>query len=222
MTILNKYIKKLRDSGLRPEFLNFLTYLFKIDMLIIIILNYFYIIIVLNQVLRELKIMKKNSYSYDDLITCGNGDLFGPGNAKLPLPPMLMFDRITEINENNGSYNKGSLKAELDIKDDLWFFDCHFKKDPVMPGCLGLDAMWQLVGFFLGWLGNPGKGRALGVGTVKFTGEVLQSVKNVRYEIDMKKIMSPGGTTVGLANGIVLADNKKIYSAESLKVGLFK
>ena len=127
--------------------------------------------------------MKKNSYSYDDLITCGNGDLFGPGNAKLPLPPMLMFDRITEINENNGAFNKGSLKAELDIKDDLWFFDCHFKKDPVMPGCLGLDAMWQLVGFFLGWLGNPGKGRALGVGTVKFTGEVLQGVKNVRYEI---------------------------------------
>ena len=185
-------------------------------------ITFSYIILGLNQVLRELKIMKKNSYSYDDLITCGNGDLFGPGNAKLPLPPMLMFDRITEINENNGTFNKGSLKAELDIKDDLWFFDCHFKKDPVMPGCLGLDAMWQLVGFFLGWLGNPGKGRALGVGTVKFTGEVLQSVKNVRYEIDMKKIMSPGGTTVGLANGIVLADNKKIYSAESLKVGLFK
>ena len=183
---------------------------------------FYYIILGLNQVLRELKIMKKNSYSYDDLITCGNGDLFGPGNAKLPLPPMLMFDRITEINENNGTFNKGSLKAELDIKNDLWFFDCHFKKDPVMPGCLGLDAMWQLVGFFLGWLGNPGKGRALGVGTVKFTGEVLQSVKNVRYEIDMKKIMSPGGTTVGLANGIVLADNKKIYSAENLKVGLFK
>ena len=183
---------------------------------------FYYIILALNQVLRELKIMKKNSYSYNDLITCGNGDLFGQGNAKLPLPPMLMFDRITEINENNGTFNKGSLKAELDIKDDLWFFDCHFKKDPVMPGCLGLDAMWQLVGFFLGWLGNPGKGRALGVGTVKFTGEVLQSVKNVRYEIDMKKIMSPGGTTVGLANGIVLADNKKIYSAESLKVGLFK
>ena len=166
--------------------------------------------------------MKKNSYSYNDLITCGNGDLFGPGNAKLPLPPMLMFDRITEINENNGVFNKGSLKAELDIKDELWFFECHFKEDPVMPGCLGLDAMWQLVGFYLGWLGNPGKGRALGVGTVKFTGEVLQNVKNVRYEIDMKKIMSPGGTTVGLANGVVLADNKKIYSAESLKVGLFK
>ena len=166
--------------------------------------------------------MKKNSYSYDDLITCGNGELFGPGNAKLPLPPMLMFDRITEINDNNGTFNKGSLKAELDIKNDLWFFDCHFKGDPVMPGCLGLDAMWQLVGFYLGWLGNPGKGRALGVSTVKFTGEVLQSVKNVRYEINMKKIMSPGGTTVGLANRMVFEDKKKIYSAESLKVGLFK
>jgi 3-hydroxyacyl-[acyl-carrier protein] dehydratase / trans-2-decenoyl-[acyl-carrier protein] isomerase len=166
--------------------------------------------------------MKKNSYSYDDLINCGNGKLFGTGNAKLPLPPMLMFDRITEINDKNGTFDKGYLKAELDIKDDLWFFDCHFKGDPVMPGCLGLDAMWQLVGFHLGWLGNPGKGRALGVGTVKFTGEVKQNVKNVRYEINMKKIMSPGGTTVGLANGIVLADNKKIYSAESLKVGLFK
>ena len=166
--------------------------------------------------------MKKNSYSYDDLITCGNGALFGPGNAKLPLPPMLMFDRITEINDNNGTFNKGSLKAELDIIDDLWFFECHFKEDPVMPGCLGLDAMWQLVGFYLGWLGNPGKGRALGVGTVKFTGEVIKSVKNVRYEIDMKKIMSPGGTTVGLANGLVFAADKNIYSAESLKVGLFK
>ena len=127
-----------------------------------------------------------------------------------------------KINDINGAYNKGFLKAELDIKDNLWFFDCHFKSDPVMPGCLGLDAMWQLVGFYLGWLGNSGKGRALGVGTVKFTGEVIKSVKNVRYEIDMKKIMSPGGTTVGLANGIVLADNKKIYSADSLKVGLFK
>ena len=166
--------------------------------------------------------MKKNSYSYDELINCGEGNLFGPGNAKLPLPPMLMFDRITEIYDDKGAFNKGLLKAELDIKKNLWFFDCHFKKDPVMPGCLGLDAMWQLVGFYLGWIGNPGKGRALGVGTVKFTGEVLQDVKLVRYEIKMKKIMSPGGTTVGLANGIVLADNKKIYSADSLKVGLFK
>jgi len=166
--------------------------------------------------------MKKNSYSHEELINCGKGKLFGPGNAKLPLPPMLMFDRITEINDDKGAFKKGFLKAELDIQKDLWFFDCHFKEDPVMPGCLGLDAMWQLVGFYLGWLGNLGKGRALGVGTVKFTGEVLQSIKKVRYEIDMKKIMSPGGTTVGLANGIVLADDKKIYSADSLKVGLFK
>ena len=166
--------------------------------------------------------MKKNSYSYDELINCGEGKLFGPGNAKLPLPPMLMFDRITEINDDKGAFKKGLLVAELDIKNDLWFFDCHFKEDPVMPGCLGLDAMWQLVGFFLGWKGNPGKGRALGVGTVKFTGEFLKNVKNVRYEIDMKKIMSPGGTTVGLANGVVLADEKKIYSADNLKVGLFK
>tara|TARA_Y100000996_G_scaffold38874_1_gene27010 strand:+ start:1108 stop:1608 length:501 start_codon:yes stop_codon:yes gene_type:complete len=166
--------------------------------------------------------MKKNSYSNDELINCANGKLFGPGNAKLPLPPMLMFDRITEINDNKGAFKKGILKAELDIKKDLWFFDCHFKGDPVMPGCLGLDAMWQLVGFYLGWIGNPGKGRALGVGTVKFTGEVLQQVKLVTYEIDMKKIMSPGGTTVGLANGVVFADEKKIYSAENLKVGLFK
>jgi len=166
--------------------------------------------------------MKKNSYSYKELIDCGNGQLFGPGNAKLPLPPMLMFDRITEINDVNGVFKKGALKAELDIKKDLWFFDCHFNGDPVMPGCLGLDAMWQLVGFYLGWIGNPGKGRALGVGTVKFTGEVLQDVKLVKYEIDMKKIMSPGGTTVGLANGVVFADEKKIYSADNLKVGLFK
>ena len=166
--------------------------------------------------------MKKNSYSYDDLINCGEGKLFGPGNAKLPLPPMLMFDRITEINDNKGAFKKGSLKAELDIKKNLLFFDCHFKEDPVMPGCLGLDAMWQLVGFFLGWIGNPGKGRALGVGTVKFTGEVLQDIKLVKYQIDIKKIMSPGGTTVGLANGMVLADDKKIYSADNLKVGLFK
>ena len=142
--------------------------------------------------------MKKNSYSYDDLITSGNGDLFGPGNAKLPPPPMLMFDRITEINENNGAFNKGSLKAELDIKDNMWFFDCHFKEDPVMPGCLGLDAMWQLVGFFLGWIGEPGKGRALGVNSVKFSGEVLKSVKIARYEVDIKKILKRKDAVVGL------------------------
>ena len=165
---------------------------------------------------------KKSVYDYDDLIKCGNGELFGPGNAKLPLPPMLMFDRITEIMENEGAFKKGVLKAELDIKSDLWFFDCHFREDPVMPGCLGLDAMWQLVGFYLGWLGNPGRGRALGVGTVKFTGEVLKNVKLATYEIDMKRILVKEGTTVGLANGLLKADNKKIYSAENLKVGLFK
>lgn len=118
--------------------------------------------------------MQKNNYSYEDLIGCGEGKLFGEGNAKLPLPPMLMFDRITEINNDAGTFRKGLVNAELDIKDDLWFFDCHFRGDPVMPGCLGLDAMWQLVGFFLGWTGEPGKGRALGVGAVKFTGEVLK------------------------------------------------
>ena len=166
--------------------------------------------------------MKKNAYSYNELINCANGELFGPGNAKLPLPPMLMFDRITEINDNNGAFKKGSLKAELDIKKELWFFDCHFKEDPVMPGCLGLDAMWQLVGFYLGWLGNPGRGRALGVNNVKFTGEVLKNVKKATYEIDMKRILIKEGTTVGLANGILHADGKKIYSAENLKVGLFK
>ena len=165
---------------------------------------------------------KKTSYTYKELISCGNGELFGPGNAKLPLPPMLMFDRITEISENKGLFKKGLMKAELDIKDNLWFFDCHFKEDPVMPGCLGLDAMWQLVGFYLGWLGNPGRGRALGVGAVKFTGEVLKNVKVATYEIDMKRVLIKEGTSVGLANGILRADDKKIYSAENLKVGLFK
>ena len=166
--------------------------------------------------------MKKSSFNYEELIGCANGELFGPGNAKLPSPPMLMFDRITEIDENKGAFGKGLMKAELDIKDDLWFFDCHFKEDPVMPGCLGLDAMWQLVGFYLGWLGNPGRGRALGVSTVKFTGEVLKNVKMATYIIDMKRILIKGETTVGLANGILLADDKKIYSADGLKVGLFK
>ena len=164
---------------------------------------------------------KKSSYKYEELIDCGNGKLFGPGNAKLPLPPMLMFDRISKISENTGAYKKGFIEAELDIKDNLWFFECHFKDDSVMPGCLGLDAMWQLVGFYLGWLGNPGKGRALGVNTVKFTGEVLKNVKLSTYEIDMKRILIKEGTTVGLANGILKADGNKIYSAENLKVGLF-
>ena len=165
---------------------------------------------------------KKCSFKYQELIDCGNGKLFGEGNAKLPLPPLLMFDRITEINDNKGNFNKGFVKAELDIKKDLWFFDCHFKEDPVMPGCLGLDAMWQLVGFFLGWLGEPGKGRALGVNNVKFSGEVLNKVKKAIYEIDIKRIIKKEGTVVGLANGSLFADNSKIYEAENLKVGLFK
>ena len=166
--------------------------------------------------------MQKNNFTYDELIACGKGDLFGEGNAKLPLPPMLMFDRITKIEHNTGDFKKGLIKAELDIKDDLWFFNCHFQGDPVMPGCLGLDAMWQLVGFFLGWTGEPGKGRALGVNSVKFTGEVLKNTKTATYEINMKRILKKEGTVVGLANGILSADGKIIYRAENLKVGLFK
>ena len=166
--------------------------------------------------------MQKNSYSYNELIDCGKGNLFGKGNAKLPLPPMLMFDRITEINQHSGEFKKGFIKAELDIKENLWFFDCHFKDDPVMPGCLGLDAMWQLVGFYLGWTGEPGKGRALGVNSVKFTGEVLKNIKMATYEINIKRILKKEGTVVGLANGILKADGKQIYTAENLKVGLLK
>jgi|TARA_B110000967_G_C18675630_1_gene455383 3-hydroxyacyl-[acyl-carrier protein] dehydratase/trans-2-decenoyl-[acyl-carrier protein] isomerase len=166
--------------------------------------------------------MQKNSYSYNELIDCGKGILFGKGNAKLPLPPMLMFDRITEINQDAGKFKKGLIKAELDIKNDLWFFGCHFQDDPVMPGCLGLDAMWQLVGFYLGWSGEPGKGRALGVNAVKFTGEVLKKVKIATYEIEIKRILKKEGTAVGLANGSLSADGRIIYTAENLKVGLFK
>ena len=135
---------------------------------------------------------------------------------------MLMFDRITNIKEEEGKFKRGLIEAELDIKEKMWFFDCHFKEDPVMPGCLGLDAMWQLVGFFLGWIGEPGKGRALGVNSVKFTGEVLTNTKIARYKVDMKRLMKRQGSVVGLANGILYADDKLIYEAESLKVGLYK
>ena len=165
---------------------------------------------------------QKNSFNYNELIECADGKLFGPGNAKLPSPPMLMFDRIINIIGDKGKFAKGLIEAELDIKEKMWFFDCHFKEDPVMPGCLGLDAMWQLVGFFLGWKGEPGKGRALGVNSVKFTGEVLKKVKIARYQVDMKRILKKEGTVVGLADGILFADNKIIYTAENLKVGLFK
>ena len=166
--------------------------------------------------------IKKNSYKYEDLIDCANGKVFGPGNAKLPSPPMLMFNRITDIQDTKGKFNKGLIEAELDIINDMWFFNCHFKDDPVMPGCLGLDAMWQLVGFYLGWTGEPGKGRALGVNAVKFTGEVLKNVKIARYQVNMKRILKKEGAVVGLADGILFADDKKIYEAENLKVGLFK
>ena len=165
---------------------------------------------------------QKNSYNYEELIDCAEGKLFGPGNAKLPSPPMLMFNRITNIQSEGGKFNKGLIEAEFDIKEKMWFFDCHFKEDPVMPGCLGLDAMWQLVGFYLGWVGEPGKGRALGVNTVKFTGEVLKKVKIARYQVDMKRILKKEGAVVGLADGTLYADNKAIYEAENLKVGLFK
>ena len=166
--------------------------------------------------------LQKNSYNYKELIDCANGKLFGPGNARLPLPPMLMFDRIVKIKNNDGKFKKGFIEAELDIKNDLWFFDCHFKNDPVMPGCLGLDAMWQLVGFYLGWTGEPGRGRALGVNNVKFTGEVLNHVKIAKYQVNMKRILKKEGAVVGLADGVLFADNKQIYEAENLKVGLFK
>ena len=165
---------------------------------------------------------KKNAFKYEDLLTCANGELFGPGNAKLPSPPMLMFDRIINIQNETGKFKKGLIEAELDIKEKMWFFDCHFKDDPVMPGCLGLDAMWQLIGFFLGWKGEPGKGRALGVNSVKFTGEVLINAKIARYKVDMKRILKKEGAVVGLADGTLYSDNKPIYEAENLKVGLFK
>ena len=165
---------------------------------------------------------KKNSYKYEELIECANGKLFGPGNAKLPSPPMLMFNRITNIEKEKGKFKRGLIEAELDIKEKMWFFDCHFKEDPVMPGCLGLDAMWQLVGFFLGWIGEPGIGGALGVNSVKFTGEILKNVKIAKYQVDIKRILKKEGAVVGLADGILFADEKVIYEAENLKVGLFK
>jgi len=165
--------------------------------------------------------MKKNSFSYEQLIDCANGDLFGKGNAQLPSPPMLMFDRITNINETGGEFQKGEIIAELDIKPELWFFDCHFKGDPVMPGCLGLDAMWQLVGFYLGWLEQPGKGRALGVGEVKFTGQVLNTVKKVTYQISIKRLILRK-LILGVADGVLKADGEPIYEAKDMKVGLFQ
>jgi len=163
---------------------------------------------------------RKSSFGYDDLLACARGELFGPGNAQLPLPPMLMFDRISSISEDGGSYGKGEVRAELDIRQDLWFFDCHFYGDPVMPGCLGLDAMWQLLGFFLGWLGAPGKGRALSVGEVKFSGMVLPSVRKVEYIVNLKRVIQRK-LVLGIADGFLKADGKTLYTANDLRVGLF-
>lgn len=165
--------------------------------------------------------MRQKSFSYKELLDCANGVLFGKGNAQLPAPPMLMFDRVTNINETGGLFEKGEIIAELDIKPSLWFFDCHFKGDPVMPGCLGLDAMWQLVGFYLGWLGQPGKGRALGVGEVKFTGQVLNTVKKVTYHISLKRLILRK-LILGVADGTLKADGQPIYEAKDMKVGLFQ
>ena len=163
---------------------------------------------------------RKASYAREDLILCGQGALFGPGNAELPLPPMLMFDRITHISSQGGQFDKGLISAELDIDPSLWFFGCHFQNDPVMPGCLGLDAMWQLVGFYLGWLGGPGRGRALGVGEVKFRGQVLPSNKLVTYRINLKRVMMRK-LVMGIADAEMECDGRIIYEANDLRVGLF-
>lgn len=165
--------------------------------------------------------MTKNSFTKEDLIACANGELFGPGNSQLPSDNMLMMDRIIHISEEGGLYGKGQIVAELDISPDLWFFACHFKGDPVMPGCLGLDAMWQLVGFYLGWSGGPGKGRALGVGEVKFTGQILPTNKKVTYTINLKRVIKRK-LYMGIADGIVSVDGRDIYEATDLKVGLFQ
>ena len=167
---------------------------------------------------------RRSNYEYEDLLACGRGELFGPGNAQLPLPPMLMFERISAISETGGAHGKGLVTAEMKVAGNPqceWFFACHFKGDPVMPGCLGLDALWQLTGFFLGWLGAPGRGRALGVGEVKFTGMVLPTVKQLEYVVDLKRVILRK-LKLGIADGLLKADGQIIYTATDLRVGLFE
>jgi 3-hydroxyacyl-[acyl-carrier protein] dehydratase/trans-2-decenoyl-[acyl-carrier protein] isomerase len=165
-------------------------------------------------------VSQKNSYSYDELIECAHGRLFGPGNARLPLPPMLMVDRIVRISDSGGKYGKGEIEAEFDIKPNLWFFGCHFESDPVMPGCLGLDAMWQLLGFFLGWLKAPGRGRALSVGEVKLSEMVLPTARRLSYHIDIKRVILRK-LVLGIADGLMKVDGKLAYESKDLRVGLF-
>lgn len=170
--------------------------------------------------MEPIKLTDKHSFNREELLACGRGETFGEGNARLPVPNMLMMDRISLIKADGGDHGKGEIKAELDVTPDLWFFDCHFIGDPVMPGCLGLDAMWQLVGFFLGWKGNPGRGRALGAGEVKFFGQVLPNAKLVTYELHMKRLIERK-LVMGIADGRMLVDGREIYSAKDLRVGLF-
>jgi len=169
----------------------------------------------------ETMLERRSGYEYEDLLACGRGELFGPGNAQLPLPPMLMFDRITEISETGGEYGKGLVRAELNVNPDLWFFGCHFKNDPVMPGCLGLDALWQMVGFYLGWTGGEGRGRALGLGELKFSGQVMPNVRKIVYNVDIKRVMRLK-LWLGIADGWLSADGEIIYRAKDLRVGLLK
>jgi 3-hydroxyacyl-[acyl-carrier protein] dehydratase / trans-2-decenoyl-[acyl-carrier protein] isomerase len=164
---------------------------------------------------------RQEAYEYEELLACGRGELFGPGNAQLPLPPMLMFDRISRISDTGGEHGQGQVVAELEVKPDLWFFSCHFKGDPVMPGCLGLDALWQMLGFFLGWIGGKGRGRALSVGEVKFSGMVLPTIKKLEYIVDLKRVIKRR-LFLGIGDGTLKADGAVIYVAKDLRVGLFE
>ena len=164
---------------------------------------------------------RQSSYTYEEILTCSRGEMFGPGNPQLPLPPMLMLDRITEVSEDGGENGKGHIRAEYDITPERWFFDCHFAGDPVMPGCLGLDALWQMTGFYLGWLGCEGKGRAISVGEIRFKGQITPDIKKVEYGVDFKRVMK-GRLILGIGNGWVKADGETVFTAKDLRVGLFK